>query len=245
MTLIITSLLAGILTVAAPCILPLLPVVIGGSLHTDPDVSKWRPYIIALSLAISVTLFTLLLKATTVLLGVPTAVWQTISGVIIVLFGLQLLIPHLWEHLSTILKLQSITNNWLQTTNKGTNGWKADALLGMALGPIFNSCSPTYALLVAAILPVSFSLGVVALSMYALGLSGTLLAISLIGQKVLRALRVVSKPNGWFRRGLGVLLILTGAMIIFGLDKSFQVYALDQGWYSAVEDLEETLLSRF
>ena len=37
MHLLIISYFAGILTVAAPCILPLLPVIVGGSLTTDDD----------------------------------------------------------------------------------------------------------------------------------------------------------------------------------------------------------------
>ena len=60
--LLITSFLAGILTVAAPCVLPLLPVIVGGSLM---DEHRSRPLIIAVSLALSVILFTLLLKVFT------------------------------------------------------------------------------------------------------------------------------------------------------------------------------------
>ncbi len=73
MFLLIVSFLAGVLTIAAPCILPLLPVIIGGSL-IDSDKDKperaWlRPVVITASLAVSVIVFTLLIKATTVLLG--------------------------------------------------------------------------------------------------------------------------------------------------------------------------------
>jgi len=74
--LLLLSFVAGILTVAAPCVLPLLPVIVGGSIvRTDADTRvaerQWfRPVIIATSLAASVVIFTLLLKATTALLGV-------------------------------------------------------------------------------------------------------------------------------------------------------------------------------
>jgi cytochrome c biogenesis protein CcdA len=44
-TLLFTSFLAGLLTVIAPCILPLLPVIVGGSLTGK---NKWKPLIIAL-----------------------------------------------------------------------------------------------------------------------------------------------------------------------------------------------------
>jgi cytochrome c-type biogenesis protein len=50
MLLLLISFIAGILTVLAPCVLPLLPVIIGGSLSGNTK-QKSRPYIIAASLA--------------------------------------------------------------------------------------------------------------------------------------------------------------------------------------------------
>ena len=245
MTIVFVAFLAGILTVAAPCILPLLPVVIGSSLAQSGSQSSRKPYIVAASLGVSVVVFSLLLKATTVLLGVPTAVWQIISGIIISIFGLQLVWPSLWEHLNTHLGLQSITGGWLSGASSQSRGPWGDVLLGAALGPVFNSCSPTYALLVATILPVSFWLGFIALIAYALGLCGTLLAISLLGQRVIGPLRGLSNPTGWFRRILGILLVVTGLAIIFGLDKALQTYVLEQGWYDAIGGLEKLIIDRF
>jgi hypothetical protein len=42
---VIVSLVAGLLTVLAPCVLPLLPVILGGSVVRDGH-DRWRPYII-------------------------------------------------------------------------------------------------------------------------------------------------------------------------------------------------------
>ena len=106
---LVLSLAAGVLTVAAPCVLPLLPIVVGGAIVQDGDErrARWRPYVIAGSLAASVVAFTLLLKATTALLGVPPQVWQLVSGGIIILLGIDLLFPALWDRLSTALGLQA------------------------------------------------------------------------------------------------------------------------------------------
>jgi len=159
--LIVVSLLAGVLTVAAPCVLPLLPVIVGGSIvaeGADARRARWRPFVIAASLAVSVIVFTLLLKATTALLGVPTQVWQVISGVIVILLGINLLAPSLWERASTRLGLGDRSNRALDASvqRQSVGG---DILTGAALGPVFSSCSPTYALIVATVLPVSFAEG--------------------------------------------------------------------------------------
>lgn len=243
MTLFILSFIAGVLTVAAPCILPLLPVIVGGSLvegKYKEDKSWLRPLIIALSLAVSVVVFTLLLKATTVLLGVPQVFWYVVSGTIVLLFGLNLVVPSLWEKLMVLSGLNAKTNILLNETYK-RKGLPRDIALGAALGPVFSSCSPTYALIVAAILPQSFAKGLIYLIAYALGLAAVLLLLAWAGQGAARKLGWLSNPHGWFKRSLGLVLIVVGVAVIFGLDKKFQAFVLDRGWYDGVRGLEMRL----
>jgi len=241
--LIVVSLVAGILTVAAPCVLPLLPVIIGGSIvadDADPRRARWRPYVIVASLAISVIAFTLLLKATTALLGIPTQVWQIISGVIVILLGINLLFPAIWESLSTRLGLGARSNRALDASvqRQSVGG---DILTGAALGPVFSSCSPTYALIVATVLPVSFAEGLLYVTLYAIGLAIPLLLVALAGRSAARRLGWLADPRGWFRRTMGVLFVIVGIAVIVGGDKALQTLILDLGWYDPIADLEGVL----
>ena len=52
MFLLFTAFIAGALTVLAPCVLPLLPIIIGGSVSGDTT-DRRRPFIITGSLAVS------------------------------------------------------------------------------------------------------------------------------------------------------------------------------------------------
>lgn len=242
MALFILSFIAGVLTVAAPCVLPLLPVIVGGSvLQSDKDKAdrQWlRPVVIATGLAVSVVVFTLLIKATTVLLGVPQIVWQIISGGIVILLGLNYLWPHAWEKISAKSFIR--TNALLgRTLNK--HGFGNELLLGAALGPVFSSCSPTYALIVATVLPVSFARGLVYLIAYAVGMSVTLLLVAYLGQAFVSKLKWLSDPNGWFKKAIGILFLIVGFAVIFGVDKKFQAYVLEQGWYDPVSNVEKRL----
>lgn len=239
MTLLIASFLAGVLTIAAPCILPLLPVIIGGSLVRGGR-QLWRPVVITASLAVSVVLFTLLLKATTALLGVPVMVWQAISALIVIFLGATLVFPAMWERLMVASNLQSKANRLLGASggNKGIGG---DIMFGAALGPVFNSCSPTYALIIAAVLPVSFGEGLAYLIAYALGLSVALLLVAFLGRAVTAKLGWLSNPNGYFTKVIGILLIIVGIAILFGLDKMLQTFVLEQGWYAPIEGIERML----
>lgn len=239
---LLLSLAAGVLTVAAPCVLPVLPVVVGGAIVRGGGErrARWRPYVIAASLAASVVVFTLLLKATTALLGIPPQVWQLVSGGVIVLLGVDLLFPALWDRLSTALGLQARSGALLDrsVTRQSVTG---DILTGAALGPVFSSCSPTYALIVAAVLPVSFAEGMLYVVAYAVGLAGMLLLIALLGRGLVRRLGWLADPSGWFRRTIGAIFVLVGIAVITGFDRQLQTWILDAGFYDPIAGLEELI----
>jgi cytochrome c biogenesis protein CcdA len=247
LTLLLLAFVAGVLTVAAPCVLPLLPVIVGGTAaRTAADAGaarrQWyRPLLVATGLALSVIAFTLLLKATTALLGVPQIVWQIIAGALVIGFGVTLVFPRLWERLMLATGLQARGGVALDRASR-TGGPAGDLLLGAALGPTFSSCSPTYALIVAAVLPVSFGEGLAAIVVYAIGLAAALLLVAVLGQAFARRVGWLNRPDGWFRRIVGILMILVGVAVILGLDKVAQTFLLDQGWYGPIEDLEHLLL---
>ncbi|WP_194395943.1 cytochrome c biogenesis CcdA family protein [Microbacterium atlanticum] len=237
---LIGALAAGILTVAAPCVLPLLPIIVGGSIVRDGGArrERWRPYVIAASLAVSVVVFTLALKATTALLGIPPQVWQVVSGLIVILLGIDLLVPALWERVSARLHLPARAGEALDRS-VARQSFSGDILTGAALGPVFSSCSPTYALIIAAVLPVSFLEGLAYVVAYAVGLAGMLLLIALLGRRLVRRLGWMAKPDGWFRRTVGVLFVLVGVAVITGFDKQLQTWILDAGIYDPIAQFEE------
>jgi len=236
--------MAGVLTVAAPCVLPLLPVVVGGSLLGGADErdlsSLRRPVTIVVSLAISIIVFSLLLKASTALLGIPDEVWAVISGGIVIVFGVILLLPGLWDRLATATGLTSSADR-LMARSEDKSGTRRDIVLGAALGPVFNSCSPTYALVVAVILPTSFGRGLAYLVAYAVGLASILLLISIFGRALIEKMKWLSNPDGIFKKVMGAVFIVVGISVIFGFDRDFQAWVLDNGWYEPIERLEESI----
>ena len=241
--LLVISFVAGVLTVLAPCILPLLPVIVGGSvLHgegSDERRSLKHPVIIVLSLAVSVFVFSLLLKATTLFLGIPAAVWSFISGGIVILLGVTLLVPSIWEKLMIATGWQAGASR-LMAKSQRRSGVGKDILLGAALGPVFNSCSPTYALIIAVVLPVSFASGVIYLLAYALGFATVLLLISIFGRALADKLKWFSNPNGLLKKTIAIIFIIVGLAVLFGVDKKVQSYVLENGWYDPIMQIEES-----
>jgi len=224
--LVLGAFIAGILTTLAPCVLPLLPIIVGGSIGKPSAETRKRAYLIAASLGASVIVFTLLLRATTALIDIPALTWQLVSGIILIALGTVSLFPRLWDAVSAKLSLQRRSNRQLVAARE--RGGTAGAILtGAALGPVFTSCSPLYLYVIVAVLPASFAEGVVLLLAYAAGLCGTLLLVSLLGQKVIGKARWIANPDGSFKRALGVIFILVGFAVIFGLDKDLQFWILE------------------
>ncbi len=239
MTLLIVSFIAGVLTVLAPCVLPLLPVVIGSSVGGR---SKATPYIVIASLASSILLFTYLLKASTAFITIPPYVWSYLSGGILLSFGLILLFPTLWETLPFVNKASVGANKLMGAGHQKKSIW-GDILVGAALGPVFSTCSPTYLVILATVLPASFFLGTLYLLSYLAGLVSVLLLIAKLGQKLTAKLQVAADSHSWTKRFIGALFILIGIFIITGYDKKLETAVLDSG-YLDITRIEQKILDK-
>ena len=236
------AVLAGILTVLAPCILPLLPVVIGSSEAGQKKIAK-RSLVIILALSVSVIAFTLLLKASTVLIEIPTVFWSYFSGTMIMLVGLAIVFPSLWAKVPFVQKLNTFGNKAIGTGYKKHNH-TGDLLIGLSLGPVFTTCSPTYLFIIATILPAGFGLGFIYLLGFTAGLAMSLLLIAFFGGKLVNKITKHMTTANHIKQVFGLLLIVVGLAIFTGYDKKLETAILDAG-YGATINFEENLIERF
>lgn len=239
MTFLAIAFISGVLTVLAPCILPLLPVVIGSSASGR---SKATPYIVVASLAVSIILFTFILKVSTALISIPPQFWTYVSGGILGFFGITLLFPGVWEKIPGLSKMTIRSNKLLGSGHKKKSVW-GDVIVGAALGPVFSSCSPTYFVILASVLPASFALGALYLTAYVAGLALILLLIAILGERFASRLTGFSDPKGWLKKGLGVLFIILGVLIISGFDKKFQTFLVSNDYFD-ITKVEQRLLQK-
>lgn len=226
MWLLLGAFVAGILTVFAPCVLPFLPVIIGGSISGEAK-DKRRPFLIAGSLAVSLIVFTVLLKATALLINVPPNVITYISGGIIVALGLAMLFPIAYARLIAWAGIESRAQKLLGSGTLNHSQYLGPIITGAALGPVFSSCSPVYAYILATILPAHFAVALSYIVSYVIGLSLILLAIGYYGRRLTVRLKFVANPNGYFQRSLAAVFILVGIAIISGSGTKIQVYVAD------------------
>ncbi|MBU6370897.1 MAG: redoxin domain-containing protein [Patescibacteria group bacterium] len=240
MLLLFISFAAGVLTVLAPCTIALLPVIVGGTVSGER--SFRRTATVTVALGASVIAFTLLLKVSTAFISVPQAFWNILSGAIIAVIGVAMIFPNIWEKLP-FMNIVSRRSNALVAKGYGEQNVWGDILVGVSLGPVFSSCSPTYFLILAAVLPKNFLEGLGYLLAYTVGLALTLFVVSIAGQKLLDKLGVAANPEGWLKKTIGVVFLLLGLTIAFGFEARLEL-ALTNAGYFDVTGIEQTLLQR-
>ena len=241
MILFLISILAGALTILAPCIFPLLPVVVGSS---DAGKSSAKTFRVILSLAFSVFIFTILLKASTLFIDIPETFWQYFSGLIIIFLGFSILFPSIWANLPFVKILNLSANKRLGEGYKKNNSY-GDVLIGFSLGPVFTTCSPTYFFILGTVLPKSINEGLLYLLGFILGLTLALFLVAYLGNKVINIFAKNENTLEKVKKVFAILFILTGIFIITGYDKKFATYLLDRGFAENTVNFEENLIKNF
>src|SRR6202795_2781276 len=94
---LVLALLAGIVTVAAPCTLPMLPILLGASVG---QTGKLRPAMIALGFVISFSAAALALSAITRIFDFDPNILRTGAAILLLGFGLLMIWPAPYEWLS-------------------------------------------------------------------------------------------------------------------------------------------------
>lgn len=236
------SILAGVFTVLAPCILPLLPIVIGSSDADGRRVSK-RALVVIASLSASVILSTLLLKASTLLIAIPQTFWSVFSGVIVIFVGITMIFPLVWAKIPYVGRISALSNKALGVGYQ-KKSYAGDILIGLALGPVFTTCSPTYLFIIATALPATFITGFIYLLGFTFGLALSLLLIAYFGQSIINKVSSHMNTASRLKQIFGILITLVGVAILTGFDKKIETAILDSG-YGATIQFENKLIERF
>ena len=169
------ALLAGVLSILSPCVLPLLPIVLG----TAQSEHRLGPVALAAGLAVSFTAIGLFVATIGFAIGLDTDVFRAISAVLLIAVGTVLLVPRLQEQFAVAA---SPAGSWVDDRFGGfstTSLWGQFGL-GLLLGAVWAPCvGPTLgaASLLAA---KGENLGQVALTMLVFGV-GAALPLMLLG----------------------------------------------------------------
>jgi cytochrome c biogenesis protein CcdA/thiol-disulfide isomerase/thioredoxin len=219
------SFLAGFATILAPCIWPLLPLV----LSVSSTGGKRKPFGLTLGVMTSFSIFTLFVSYLERFLHIDPNVFRLIAVIIIGLLGLSLLFPSLGAKFEVWINnmLQPLQNR-LQGNNQN-QGFGGGYIAGFSIGLVWAPCAgPILATIatLAATQSVNFQVILVTLS-YALGLGIPLFLVSLGGSFLFTRMRKFTQYTGRLQQVFGVVMICVALLIYTNYDKTIQLKILE------------------
>jgi cytochrome c biogenesis protein CcdA len=217
---VVFSFSAGVLSSLSPCVLPILPVVLGAAVARH----RWGPAALAAGVALSFTAIGLFIATIGFSLGFDAGVFRTIAAIILLGVGAVMLVPRLQERFALTA---GRFGSWIGpvTDHFSVEGLRGQFLLGLTLGIVWSPCvGPTLG--AASVLAAQGrELVQVGITMLAFGLGASL---PLVGLGVVSR-QLASRWRGSLllmgRRGkaaLGTIAGLAGLLIITGLDRPFE-----------------------
>ena len=220
---LVLALLAGVITVAAPCTLPMLPILLGASVG---QTGKTRPAMIALGFVISFSVTALLLSAITRIFDFDPNSLRTGAAILLLGFGLLMLWPAPFEWLS--LRIGGLINTPASgiAPRQGNIG---GFVLGTTLGLVWTPCAGPVLGSILTVVATSedTAWASVLLIVYAIGAAIPMLAIAYGGQAVTTRVRGIARIAPRLQQGFG------GVVIAFAIASYFQYDTLIVAWLTA------------
>ena len=216
--------LSGLATILAPCIWPILPIVLSSSVG---GTGKARPTGIVLGIMLSFSIATLTISTLVRILHFDPNILRTIATIIIALLGLTFIIPSL----STILEgwVSRLSSLWGGRGGQGSAGFGPGFLTGLSLGVVWAPCAgPILASIAALSVTGQVTLYVVALTVtYTIGVGIPLFIIAYGGQRIVTGSRRIAPYTGRIQQFFGVIMIITAVLIYTNYDKVLQLKLLE------------------
>jgi cytochrome c-type biogenesis protein len=220
---------AGIVSIFSPCVLPLLPVVLGTAVSTH----RLGPVALAAGLVLSFLGLGLIVAMMGHVLGLGADALRGFAAWLLVAIGIVLLVPPLYARVSLVAAPlgawaeQRFGGGSRQGLNRGLGGQFG---LGLLLGAVWTPCvGPTLGA-ASALAAQGLALSSVVLTMlsFAIGASLPLLLLGFVSQRALTRWRGRLAASGAASKALiGVTLVALGALVLTGYDRTAEARLLD------------------
>lgn len=213
------ALLAGVLSLLSPCVLPMVPAVAASAMQSSRLGLLMLAAGISLSFALAGTILTFLLLNA----GISPDVMRYFSAGLLLLMGIVLLVPALSDKMAFWL---SRFTSRLPGQNISGNGVAMQFVIGASLGLIWLPCvGPTLGTAIAlASTGQSMPMAFIVMLTFGLGAALPLVFVGHLSGAQLAKLRLSGQFSKYL---LGAALLLIALMIFTGFDKVLEIWAIE------------------
>jgi cytochrome c biogenesis protein CcdA len=212
------ALLAGVFTVASPCILPILPIVLGSAVV--PQGSPRRPLFIVAGFVLAFASFAMLLGAASALAGVAQDALRNAAIAVLALAGALRIWPRPYDWLVYRVRAMLPADLPWRGATQERGGNAGGFVLGMSLGAVWTPCAgPVLAAILALVVKAQApGWSAALLGAYAAGAGIPMLAIIYGGQAATSRVRLLSRHAQRLQQVFGVLVVATAVAIYLQYD---------------------------
>lgn len=210
---IVVAFFEGLALILSPCILPILPIVLAGSLAGQ----KRRPLGIIVGFIFMFTVVTLFSRTLIQLSHVNEDTIRNVSYVILFLLGIVMLSTYLTEKFNLMTQRLSNVGSSLATATNPQSGFWGGVLFGGLIGIIWTPCAGPIlaAVIVQVVLQKTTTTSILVVIAFAIGAGLPMLIIALVGRRIMDAFGFVRTRTALFRKLLGLIIILTVIYLAF------------------------------
>lgn len=222
---ILLALIAGVLTIAAPCILLPLPILLGGSVgHT----SKTRPLFITLGFVVTFAGLALAINFLVQSLGLDPGTLRTAAVALLAIFAFFMIWPTPFEKLTS--HLSGLITKASQTGRTAGNGNFGGLVMGVVLGVIWAPCAGPIlgSILTLIAQQADLARAGLLLTAYSIGAGLPMLAIAYGGQALTTKVKIIAQYSTRLQQIFGIILLLLAVAIYFQYDTKFQAYLVSR-----------------
>lgn len=216
---------AGGLSILSPCVLPLVPILIG----TASSAHRRGPAALAAGLTLSFTVFGVLLASAGASLGLDQTAFRNVAAMLLLGFGVLLLSSTFQERFAAAASGASNAGQGM-LSRLTLDGLSGQFVLGLLLGVVWSPCvGPTLgATITLASQGQQLTQVMLVMALFGVGAGLPLVILGSLSREAMLRMRgklLAAGQQG--KKVLGAVMLLLGAFILTGLDKRFESWALD------------------
>jgi len=222
-TLLVFSFLAGFVTILAPCIWPLLPIVFSASSAGG----RRRSLGLTIGVMTSFTVFTLFISTLVKIIPFDPNSLRLAATLIIACLGLAMLVPALGARFEVFIN--NLLGPLQSRFKKEGSGFTAGLFTGFSLGLVWAPCAgPILATIATLSATQSINIKVVAVTLaYVFGLGIPLYIFSTVSVGLFKKMRAINKYTGIIQQAFGLVMIITAVLIYTNYAQVLQARVLD------------------
>ncbi|MDH0519507.1 cytochrome c biogenesis CcdA family protein [Achromobacter xylosoxidans] len=219
------GLLAGVVSTLSPCVLPIVPILIGSAINSH----RHGPLVLAAGLALSYAIVGTALVWAGASLGIDTTIFRGLGATVLGLLGVVLMFSALQQRFSSLTSgIGNAGNNLLSRIQ--LDGLPGQFVVGLVLGVVWSPCvGPTLgAAIVLASQGTNLAQAGSMMAVFGVGAALPLVALAYVSRTALGRTRSKLVQAGKVGKVLmGAVMLALAVLILTGADKLIEAWLVE------------------